>query len=164
MVFKTLSIIFMWWDEYISKFVLKFNLEPNKTILRSNLKLLPVRPFWYFVGGHFQNMGPRELELRQLLIMRTASLNGSTMLTAQLLNILDLKSSSSQQSNFHAYKVPFWVQCANDSSALLLYRNIVVHAHTYLNRKWFICSWEVVGIFDDWKNPFCKIIRAQAKL
>jgi hypothetical protein len=68
------------------------------------------------------------VELRELLILRMASLNGSTMLKAQLLNILDLKSSSSQQSNFHAYTVPFWLQCANDSSAaLLLYRNIVLH-------------------------------------
>jgi len=61
-----------------------------------------------------------------------ASLNGSTMLKTQLLNILDLKSSSSQQSNFHAYEVPFWIQCANDSSAaLLLYRNIVLDIHIW---------------------------------
>jgi hypothetical protein len=61
-----------------------------------------------------------------------ASLNGSTMLKTQLLNILDLKSSSSQQSNFHAYEVHFRIQCANDSSAaLLLYRNIVLDIHIW---------------------------------
>jgi hypothetical protein len=71
------------------------------------------------------------MELRQVLILRTAFFNCSSMLQAQLLNIGDLKSSSSQQSNFHAFRGPFWIQCANDSSALLLYSNIVLHIHIW---------------------------------
>jgi hypothetical protein len=44
-------IIFVWWDEYIAKYVLKLNNEPNKTILRSSLKLLCVQPFRYSGPG-----------------------------------------------------------------------------------------------------------------
>ncbi len=86
------------------------------------------------------------MELRQLLILRTGSLNGSTMLKADLLNILDLKSfllSAKQLS---------W--CPSEYSVQMiavLYSCIetLCYMHIYLNQRSFICSCEVVGIFDD---------------
>jgi len=68
-------------------------------------------------GGHSQNKGLSEAEPRLPLILRVASPKGFTVRKAQLLNILNLKSSSSQRRNFHGYNMPS-EYTENDSTAL----------------------------------------------
>ncbi len=51
----------------------------------------------------------------ELNVQVMPSPQGFTMPNAQLLNILNLKSSSSQQGNFHGYEVPS-EYTENDSS------------------------------------------------
>ncbi len=48
----------------------------------------------------------QSVEPRQPIILRMPSPKGITTRKAQLLNILNLKSSSSKQRNFHGNKVP----------------------------------------------------------
>ncbi len=57
-------------------------------------------------GGHSQNKGLSEAEPRLPLILRMPFPTGFTVRKAQLLNILNLKSSSYQRRNFHGYNMP----------------------------------------------------------
>lgn len=69
-------------------------------------------------GGHSQNRGLAQCRAKAAPYSENTFPKGFTMHKAQLLNILNLKSSSAER-NFHGYKVPS-EYTENDSSALHL--------------------------------------------